>query len=158
MNTKAFFPCEGGSNLILGTGRKNQTIIFNTCVIFEKKLEWKNFYWKKKIVRKKLVEKTIFVRKKFVRKHFIGKKFCWKNICQKKTCWEIFVRKKFIGKKFYQKIFLSESGGCDKCDLICIFVYQIGRLCGRAHEISDIKAPLFLHGWVVWVVGLVVCW
>ena len=24
MNTKAFFPCGGGSNLILGIGRKNQ--------------------------------------------------------------------------------------------------------------------------------------
>ena len=23
----------------------------------------------------------------------------------------------------------------------------MGRLCGRAHEISGIKAPLFLHGW-----------
>ena len=30
-----------------------------------------------------------------------------------------------------------------------IFVYQIGRLCGGTHEISGIKAPLFLHGWVV---------
>ena len=28
----------------------------------------------------------------------------------------------------------------------------MGRLCGGAHEISGIKAPLFLHGWV-WVVG-----
>ena len=33
-----------------------------------------------------------------------------------------------------------------------IFVYQMGRLCGGAHEISGIKAPLFLHGWVVWTV------
>ena len=29
-----------------------------------------------------------------------------------------------------------------------IFVYQMGRLCGGAHEISGIKAPLFLHWWV----------
>ena len=29
-----------------------------------------------------------------------------------------------------------------------IFVYQMGRLCGGAHEISGIKAPIFLHGWV----------
>ena len=57
MNTKAFFPCGGGSNLILGTGRKNLTIIFNTCIIFEKKLEWKNFYWKKKMSEKTLVGK-----------------------------------------------------------------------------------------------------
>ena len=24
----------------------------------------------------------------------------------------------------------------------------MGRLCGGAHEISGIKAPIFLHGWV----------
>ena len=24
----------------------------------------------------------------------------------------------------------------------------MGRLCGGAHKISGIKAPLFLHGWV----------
>ena len=29
-----------------------------------------------------------------------------------------------------------------------IFVYQMGRLCGGAHEISGIKAPIFLCGWV----------
>ena len=57
--------------------------------------------------------------------NFCQKKFCWKNICQKKKCVgkTIFVRKKFIGKKNYQKIFSSESGGCDECDLICIFIY-----------------------------------
>ena len=27
-----------------------------------------------------------------------------------------------------------------------IFVYRMGRLCGGAHEISGIKAPLFLRG------------
>ena len=26
----------------------------------------------------------------------------------------------------------------------------MGRLCGGAHEISGIKAPIFLHGWVGW--------
>ena len=36
----------------------------------------------------------------------------------------------------------------------------MGRLCGGAHEISGIPAPLWLHGWVVvdfigWVGG---CW
>ena len=41
-----------------------------------------------------------------------------------------------------------------------IFVYQMGRLCGGAHEISGNKSPLFLHGWVVggflgWVGGWV---
>ena len=34
-------------------------------------------------------------------------------------------------------------------------VYRMGRLCGGAHEISGIKAPIFLHGWVG-VVGWVV--
>ena len=29
-----------------------------------------------------------------------------------------------------------------------IIIYQMGRLCGGAHEISGIKTPLFLHGWV----------
>ena len=63
MNTKAFFPCDGGSNLSLETGRKNQIIIFDTCIIFEKKLEWKNFYPKQICQKKNLVGKTIFVRK-----------------------------------------------------------------------------------------------
>ena len=30
MNTKAFFPCGGGSNLILGTGSENQTFFLRT--------------------------------------------------------------------------------------------------------------------------------
>ena len=30
MNTQAFFPCEGGSNLILGIGRKNQIFLLRT--------------------------------------------------------------------------------------------------------------------------------
>ena len=29
-----------------------------------------------------------------------------------------------------------------------VIVYQMGRLCGGAHEISGIKAPIFLHRWV----------
>ena len=29
-----------------------------------------------------------------------------------------------------------------------VIVYRMGRLCGGAHEISGIKAPLFLCGWV----------
>ena len=41
-------------------------------------------------------------------------------------------------------------------------VYRMGRLCGGAHEISSIKAPIFLCGWVgvVWwgMVGWVVLW
>ena len=39
-----------------------------------------------------------------------------------------------------------------------IFVYQMGRPCGGAHEVSGISAPHCLHGWVVggfmgWVSG-----
>ena len=36
MSTKAFFPCGGGSNLILGTGMKSQIFILRTpaTVIF----------------------------------------------------------------------------------------------------------------------------
>ena len=30
MSTKAFFPCGGGSNLILGTGMENQIFIVRT--------------------------------------------------------------------------------------------------------------------------------
>ena len=30
MSTKAFFPCWGGSNLILGTGMENQMFILRT--------------------------------------------------------------------------------------------------------------------------------
>ena len=30
MNTKAFFPCGGGSNLILGTGMENQIFFRRT--------------------------------------------------------------------------------------------------------------------------------
>ena len=30
MSTKAFFPCEEGSNLILGTGMENQIFILRT--------------------------------------------------------------------------------------------------------------------------------
>ena len=30
MNTKAFFPCGGGSNLILGTGSENQNFFLRT--------------------------------------------------------------------------------------------------------------------------------
>ena len=42
-----------------------------------------------------------------------------------------------------------------------IFVYQMGRLCGGAHEISGIKTPIFLCGWegvVVWCGGVVKIW
>ena len=36
MNTKAFFPCGGGSNLILGTGTENHIFILKTpaAIIF----------------------------------------------------------------------------------------------------------------------------
>ena len=31
MNIKAFFPCRGGSNLLLGTGSENQTFFLRTA-------------------------------------------------------------------------------------------------------------------------------
>ena len=94
----------GRSNLILGTGRKKQTIIFNICIIFEKKTsEWKNFYQQKNLSKKNLLGKQ------FLSEKFCKKKFCWKKIS--------------LEEKYYQKIFLSESGWGDEHDLICIFVY-----------------------------------
>ena len=43
------------------------------------------------------------------------------------------------------------------CDLF--IVYQMGRLCGGAHEILGIKAPLFLHGgWLEGSWGVVGWW
>ena len=54
MNTKPFFHCGGGSNLILGTGRKNQTIIFNICIIFEKKIRMEKFLLEKNICQIKI--------------------------------------------------------------------------------------------------------
>ena len=37
-----------------------------------------------------------------------------------------------------------------------IIVYQMGRLCGTAHEISGIPAPICLCGWVIgWFMGWV---
>ena len=32
--------------------------------------------------------------------------------------------------------------------LHALIVYQMGTVCGGAHEISGIKAPIFLSGWV----------
>ena len=39
MSTKAFFPCGGGSNLILGTGMENQIFILRTPVTVKYFLE-----------------------------------------------------------------------------------------------------------------------
>ena len=33
MNTKAFLPCQGGSNLILGIGRENQIFLLRTPAV-----------------------------------------------------------------------------------------------------------------------------
>ena len=46
----------------------------------------------------------------------------------------------------------------DTKTLSVLIVYRMGRLCGGGHEISSIKAPLFLCGWVGggWVGGGVV--
>ena len=35
MSTKAFFPCGGGSNLILGTGTENQIFFLQTPATFK---------------------------------------------------------------------------------------------------------------------------
>ena len=106
-------------------------------LFLEKKIGMENFYWKTKFVQKKTCWEKILLEKYLLeKKNLLGKQFLQeKNLLEKKI-W---------------KFFLSESGGFDECDLICNFVYQMGRLCGGAHEISDIKAPLFLCGWVV-------CW
>ena len=113
---QSIFPLWGGSNFILGTGRNNQAIIFNTCIIFEKKIRMEKFLLEKKNCQKKLVGKSIFVRKNFVRKNFFGKKFCWKIICQKKkTYWENnsckginLLETNFIGKKIIRKFFIRK--------------------------------------------------
>ena len=118
------------------------------CNFLNKKLEWKNFYQKKKLSEKNLLGKK-FCKKKI----FWGKILLEKYLSQKKTCWE-----KILSEKKLLENFLSESCGCDEHDLICIFVYQMSRLCRGAHEISNIKAPIFLCGWVVWLVGWVVSW
>ena len=99
---QSIFPLwGGGSNLILGTGKKNQTIIFNTCVIFEKiKIRMEKLLSEKIFVRKKLVGKTIFVRKILLGKQFVGKIFV-----KKENCWE----NNFCKKKIYWKKFLSEK-------------------------------------------------
>ena len=48
MSTIAFFPCEGGSNLILGTGMENQIFILRTlATIIVSKYE---FIWCKMFV------------------------------------------------------------------------------------------------------------
>ena len=81
MNIKAFFPCGGGSNLTLGTGRKKQTIIFNTCIIFEKKIRMEKF-----------LSEKIFVRKKT----------CWvNNFCKKKIYWEKVLSEKKLSEIFF---------------------------------------------------------
>ena len=43
---------------------------------------------------------------------------------------------------FLSEVSLSWNNGT------LIIVYQMGRLCGGAHEISGNKAQIFLHGWV----------
>ena len=53
MSTKAFFPCERGSNLILGTGMENQMFILRTPAtikFFHQILKNCHFGVKKKII------------------------------------------------------------------------------------------------------------
>ena len=90
----------------------------------KKKIEWKNFYWKK-ICQKKTCWGNNFCQQKFCKKKFHREKNLLENYLSEKKLGgkTIFVRKKFIGKKFYwkkniRKFFLSETAGCDECDLI----------------------------------------
>ena len=51
MNTKAFLPCMGGSNLILGIGRENQIFLLRTPVtvkFFSQNCPKMTFWCKKK--------------------------------------------------------------------------------------------------------------
>ena len=50
MNTKTFFPCGGGSNLILGTGTENQIFFLRTpaAIIFFSPNSQKMTLWHKK--------------------------------------------------------------------------------------------------------------
>ena len=51
MNTKALFPCGGGSNLILGTGTENQIFILRTPAsinFFHQIIKNRHFYVKKR--------------------------------------------------------------------------------------------------------------
>ena len=52
MNTKSFFPCGGGSNLILGIGRENQIFLLRTpaTVKFFSQNCQKMTFWCKKII------------------------------------------------------------------------------------------------------------
>ena len=54
MNTKAYFPCGGGWNLILGTGTENQICFLRTLVapikFFHRILKKWHFGVKKKII------------------------------------------------------------------------------------------------------------
>ena len=50
------------------------------------------------------------------------------------------------GNKHYYYYYYYYYYYCHQSHLMFI-VYQIGGLCGGAHEISGIKAPLFLCGW-----------
>ena len=53
MNTKALFPCEGGSNLILGTGMENQIFILRipaTIKFFSSNSQKLSLWCKKKFI------------------------------------------------------------------------------------------------------------
>ena len=112
MNTKAFFPCGEGSNLIFGTGRKNQTIIFNTCIIFEKQIRMEIFLSEIKSQKKTCWDNN-FCQKKICKKKFLGEKILLKKyLSEKKTCWENnFYKKKIYWKTNYQKNFYQKVVG-----------------------------------------------
>ena len=62
MNTKAFFPCGGGLNLILGTGMENQIFFLRTPAaikFFHQIL--KNCHWCKKKKKKKSLPTQMYL-------------------------------------------------------------------------------------------------
>ena len=52
------------------------------------------------------------------------------------------------GKAILIATSLAFGSGVARPSRKVFIVYQMGRLCGGAHEISGIKAPIFLRGWV----------
>ena len=125
----------------------------------KKKIEWKNFYWKKNFSEKNLLGKQFLSEKIWKEKIFWEKILLEKYLSEKnKTCWENnFCKKKIIGKKIYRKIFLSESGGRDECDLICIFVTKWADYVEEPMKYHTLRPHFFsMGGWCAgkeWVSG-----
>ena len=69
------------------------------------------------------------------------------------NCTMSFDSEQVHGSKLHQSkddmslLLCSNMNGSEKLNPALI-VYQMGTLCGGAHDISCIKAPIFLYGWV----------